>query len=280
MPTATLTDVQAHYEVQGRGPALVMIPGLGAALEVFDPIVGVLAERFCVIRMDNRGVGGSVSQRPPRHMSDYSADVLELLDHLQLDRVHLLGLSLGGIIAQRFAIDHPSRVDRLVLISTAHRFAPYLHEIASLIGQALRRFPRAMVARTIELLGGSPVHTDADPRRMDEKVAAYEKQSVSRGAMLAQLRALASSDTTDEEYRITSKTLIVAGEYDALIPHCYSQRMAELIPDSRFVLIKDAGHNPVLECPQRLLGVVCAFLDEARDGRGVALGREAARAAV
>src|SRR5690242_8503079 len=150
MAWAELSDVRCYYETLGEGDPLLLIPGLGGHCRVWDPIAPAFANDFSVILVDNRGIGRSVARRKPRSLADYSADLAELLDRLQLDRVHVLGLSLGGIIAQRFAIDHPSRVDRLVLVSCADRFTAYLHRITALLGHSLRRFPRRMFLQMME----------------------------------------------------------------------------------------------------------------------------------
>jgi len=114
MAWAELSDVRCYYELHGEGEPLLLIPGLGGTCRLWDPIAPHLANDFSLILIDNRGIGRSVPRRKLRTLADYSSDIAELLDTLQLDRAHVLGLSLGGIIAQRFAIDHPSRVDRLV----------------------------------------------------------------------------------------------------------------------------------------------------------------------
>src|SRR5437762_10588620 len=111
MAWADLTDVRCYYEVLGQGDPLLLVPGLGMTCRSWDPVVSELTRHFTLILQDNRGLGMSQPKRPPRSIGDLSADLVELLDYLQLDRVHVMGLSLGGMIAQRLAIDHSSRVD-------------------------------------------------------------------------------------------------------------------------------------------------------------------------
>src|SRR5215213_3009490 len=101
MAWADLSDVRCYYELLGDGPPLVLVPGLGGHCRMWDPIAPELARHFSLILIDNRGIGRSAPKRKPRSLADYSADIAELLDTLQVDRAHVLGLSLGGIIAQR-----------------------------------------------------------------------------------------------------------------------------------------------------------------------------------
>lgn len=265
MPYAELTDVRSYYELIGEGPPLVLIPGLGASCRVWDAIVPELASRFSVILLDNRGMGRSVARRKPRSLANYSADIAELLDVLQLDRTHVLGLSLGGMIAQRFAVDHAGRVDRLVLVSCAHRFTGYLLWMTSLLGHSLRRFPRKMFIQTMELLTTAPLFLDANVEEIGRQMQQRCREGVQGRAMGNQLRCLLQSEMAPADYRITAPTLVLAGEHDALIPNCYARQMAELIPGSRFVIVPGAGHNPMAEMPQIVMPLITGFLSGESD---------------
>ena len=260
MPTAELTDISMHYEIEGVGDPLVLIPGLGNTVQVWDPVTPDLNRHFTLICTDSRGVGRSIAKRPARTVRDYSSDLVELLDHLQLDQVHVVGLSLGGIIAQRFAVDHPSRLRRLVLISCTYNFTPYLREMARLVGQTLRWFPKTTFARTMEVLGCGPRYFDADPDRINQRIEKMREMNVSTRAIMRQLRALGSSKVNRDEYRIVGETLVIAGEFDTLIPHCYSRQMASLIEGSRFLLIPECGHNPFNDVPEQVLPLIIEFL--------------------
>src|ERR1700690_2951868 len=105
MAWAELTDVRMYYEVQGRGEPLLLVPGLGGTCRTWDDLAPRLARHFTVISLDNRGMGRSVARRHPKTFACYAADYAELLDELQLDRVNVLGMSLGGVMAQMFASD-------------------------------------------------------------------------------------------------------------------------------------------------------------------------------
>src|SRR2546430_14008529 len=89
MPLAELTDSRCYYELHGSGSPVVLIPGLGATCELWSPVVGELAQSFSVILLDNRDIGRSVSKRSPQTLVDFTVDVIELMDHLQLDRAHV-----------------------------------------------------------------------------------------------------------------------------------------------------------------------------------------------
>ena len=260
MAIAELTDVQCYYEMQGQGSPVILIAGLGGTCRTWDPVINELAKQFSVICADNRGIGQSIARRPVRTLRDYSADLVELLDTLQVDQAHVIGLSLGGVIAQRFAIDHPSRIKRLVLVSCAHQFGPYLREMSMLLAQTLRRFPRKLFARTMQVLGGGPLYLDADPKLIDQHVEEVTQTAVPSSAVIHQLRCLGASNPEPVEYQIRAQTLVLAGEHDALIPHCYARQMADAIPNSHFMLATNAGHNPFCECPDKVMPTIINFL--------------------
>ena len=266
---ADLTDVRCCYELLASGgDPLILIPGLGATASLFDPIAGELSNTFSVITFDNRGLGRSEALRPAQSLRDYAVDVVELLDHLQLERAHVLGLSFGGIVAQQLAIDHPGRVDRLVLISCSNRFGPYLTEVAKLLGQSLRRFPPLLFRRMVELLSVAPQYLDAHADDLDRKVADAVAARTPRSAIGRQLRCLGNRDVECEiNYRIDAPTLVIAGDQDMLIPACYGWNMSREIPGSEYILIRNCGHNPINERPELVIERVTEFLTRRR-GRG------------
>jgi 3-oxoadipate enol-lactonase len=268
MPWADLTDATTYYELTGQGEAVLMIPGLGCTGEVWRPLVADLSRHFLLIRVDNRGLGRSESKRPARTISHFIADLAELLDHLQLERVHVIGMSLGGVIAQQFAIEHPDRVERLVLLSSAHRFTPYLSEMVRFMWVSVTRLPRKRYLRSFELLTSGPGYLDAAPERFERLVAQACERRVSRLAVMRQLKALRASRFVPADYRIDCPTLVMSGECDHLIPAYYARQMANEIRDCELVVVPGAGHSLLNECPAEVLRRVMAFLRNAKADKG------------
>ena len=200
-----------------------------------------------MIMPDNRGVGQSVALRP-RTMRHFSCDLVELLDHLQLESAHVIGISLGGIIAQQLAIDHPSRVRRLVLISCGNQFGPYLREMARFMVESLRRFSAGRFARSMEMLTTGPEFVDAHFDQFEQNVLTKLKRRVSRSGVLTELRCLRASGI-ESSYDIRCPTLVIAGEYDALIPNCYARRMAAGYPGQPVHGDSGRGAQPALRVP-------------------------------
>ena len=280
MAWAGLTDVRCFYTLLGQGDPLLLVPGLGVTSRVWDPIVPELSEHFSLILPDNRGVGLSAARRKARSLGDYTSDLGELLDYLQVDRAHVLGLSLGGVIAIKLAAEHPGRIDRLVLASCTDRFTPYLREVSLLLGQTLGRLRRDAFARTVEVLGSAPQYLDAQPHLVAERVRQKRGQRVPTREVARQLRCLAASRIDLERDPIVAPTLVIAGEHDVLIPSCYARVTAQRIAGCRFMLVEGAGHNPLVERPGEVLPEVIEFLQgrsangNGEGGEGVDIGRE------
>jgi pimeloyl-ACP methyl ester carboxylesterase len=260
MAWAELSDSRCYYEVLGQGDPLLLVPGLGVTCRTWDAVVPDLSRHFTLILTDNRGLGMSQAKRPPTSLADYSADLVELLDYLQVDRTHVLGLSLGGIISQRFAIEHAKRVDRLVLVSCAHRFSPFLRQMAHLLRHALRRFPWEVFLRSMDLLGTSPEFIDANEELLEQQLRVKCNVKLDRNAVIGQLRCLACHEIAPEDYRIHAPTLVIAGQHDRIIPSCYAQKMSECIPGAKFIELARCGHNPFEEMPEIVVPRIIEFL--------------------
>ena len=276
---ADLTDVRCYYELIGMGDPVLLIPGLGGTCASWDGVTSDLSGSFSLILLDSRGLGRSIARRAPESLADLAVDLVELLDHLQLDRAHVVGRSFGGAIAQQLAIDHPSRVDRLVLVSCTNRFGPYLAEMAKVLGHALRKSPPESFWRTVELLGTSPQYFDAKADAIDRRVGTASELNIPRSAVARQLLCLGCRNVADgHTHRITAPTLVIAGEQDALVPACYVRQMAREIAGSEFLLVRGCGHNPFIENPELVVPRIAEFLMRSRAGES--LGYEEAQLAM
>ncbi len=136
MPHATLNGIDIYYERFGDGPTLLYFNGSGTSLETTRVGFDAYAKRFDVVVHDQRGLGATEAPEGPYTMADYAADGVALLDHLGLDRVRVVGISFGGMVAQEFAVTYPDRVERLALLCTSPggegRASYPLHELEQL----------------------------------------------------------------------------------------------------------------------------------------------------
>jgi pimeloyl-ACP methyl ester carboxylesterase len=132
--------------------------------------------------------------------------------------------------------------------------------MSMLLAHTLRRFPKEMFVRTMELLATAPEFLDTHGDVVEQRVQRKCGSRISARAIGNQLRCLAASEVPQAQFRISSPTLVVAGEYDPIIPGCYAQRMAEKIPGSTYYLAPGAGHNPMLDHPHLVLPKIIDFL--------------------
>ncbi|RMI01029.1 MAG: alpha/beta fold hydrolase, partial [Calditrichaeota bacterium] len=117
---AVVNGLRLYYEIHGEGPWLVLIEGLGVATWLWEKQIPEFSRHFRVLAYDNRGTGKSDKPPGPYTVGEMAEDLAGLMEVLQIPRAHVLGISLGGYIAQEFALRYPERVDRLVLVATGH----------------------------------------------------------------------------------------------------------------------------------------------------------------
>ncbi len=255
----TVDRIHLHYELTGtRGPLVVLTHGLGGRLEFFTPHVEGLARDYRVLRWDLRGAGRSAKPPGPYSPERFAADLAGLLDHVGEARAFVVGHSGGGVVAQRFALDFPSRVDGLVLASTSS-------EVGSKATAAWNR-----LADTVERKGFGSPERDPDPRGFGPAFAAAHPEVVralaaeTRAndpvAYAASARAFGAYNWTAELGRIAAPTLILQGLADQMTPPGGSVILSRGMPRSRLVMVPDAGHNLPIEMPELFTTAILAFL--------------------
>ena len=249
-------DIDVNYELAGSGTPLVLTHGLGDDLHFWDDSAAALAEHHTVVRWDVRGFG--LSDKPPGPYSPalLAADLAALLDALRLTSVHLGGLSMGGVIAQRFALDYPQRVRSLVLVSTSSEVGP----------RGAANWQR--LANSIEQRGFGTGARDATrsfsasfAARHPERVAAAGEQTARNDprAYAAAARAMSDYHWTANLARIRAPVLILQGLADQLTPPGGSVKMHRVLPASRLLMIPDTGHSLPIEQPALFTTALLAF---------------------
>lgn len=262
-------SVEIAYSVEGEGPETVLlIMGLGGrAADWGTPFPTALAARYRVVRVDNRGVGESPRAPGGYELGDLARDAVAVLDALEAERAHVIGISMGGMISQLVAIEHPTRVHRLVLIATHHGgrgLTPPHPDAMALFDPSeflsVGRDPAAMMRRTLGVIA-SPGFPERRPEVVLEMMSNARERPTHGSAFMAQLQAILGSDRSDRVREIRQPTLVVHGQDDKLIPPANGRSLAERIPGARLVLMDGVGHMPMLEAPDELSGVVMEFLE-------------------
>ncbi|MDX6487372.1 MAG: hypothetical protein QOF43_2525 [Gaiellaceae bacterium] len=262
MSEARNGDVRVVYDVKGEGEPLLMIHGLGYDRFGWGPLPDLLAHDFRVIVFDNRGVGDSDVPEGPYAVAQMADDAIAVLDAAGVDDTHVLGVSLGGYIAQELALTHPDRLRKLVLASTAPG-GPKSVPMPAAGLEAFGRFPtmereaglRLMVENSLGAYG---------VREQPELVEEIYRYRLERGPTLAgwqaQAYAGATFDAYDRSPRIAAPTLVLQGGGDNVVDPRNADLLAELIPNARLELIPDRGHLMVWQEAERIAPIVKEFL--------------------
>jgi poly(3-hydroxyalkanoate) depolymerase len=249
----------------GTDPAvrpLVLVNGIGASLELFEPLVAALDPRREVVRFDVPGIGGSEGSSVPLPMAALStllADLLDQLDGLTAAShrvVDVLGLSWGGGIAQQFALQYPRRTGRLVLVSTGTG----VMMVPARLGVLARMLtPRRYNDRDYRRHAGREIYVGEDQDAVDALFSRV--QPVRATAYLHQLFALTTWTSLPVLPLIAAPTLVLAGRRDPVIPVVNAHLMGSLLPRAT-VHLHDGGHLGLLTRPQELGETVEQFLDQ------------------
>lgn len=252
-----MTAVALHHVIEGEGPPLLLLGSLGTTLAMWDPQLPALTERHRVIRVDHRGHGGSPVPAGPYAMADLGGDVLALLDHLGLERAHVCGLSIGGMIGQWLAIHAAERIDRLVLLCTSPHMPPAeaWHERATAVRDA---GTPAAVADAVVARWLTPEHAAAHPEVVEGLRAMID--STPAEGYAACCEAIADMDLRPLLKRIRAPTLVVAGRQDPATPPAVAEAIAGAVAGARLEVLDPGAHLINVERPAQVSRLIAEHL--------------------
>jgi 3-oxoadipate enol-lactonase len=261
MAFVRVNGIVLHYQVLGQSdaPALVFINSLGSDLRIWQEVVPAFTDRYRVVLYDERGHGLSDAPPAPYTMDEHTDDLLALLDHLKIESAALVGLSVGGMIAQRAAIRASHRVQALTLCCTAAKIGTpqtWAERIGAVEQGGVESIVEAVLQRWF-----TPAFREG---RADE-CAGWRNMLVRTPAhgYAGTCAAIRDADLTADVGRIAVPTLCVAGDQDGSTPADVVRGTADLIPNARFALIEGAGHIPCVEKPTVLSALIAMHLQEA-----------------
>lgn len=259
MPTAQLDDVNIYYEVKGEGKPIVLSHGLAGSIEHWRPAMGtLLGLGYRVIAYDQRGHGRSSDGIKDYTIPQLVADLRGLMDHLKLDRATLAGHSMGGRTVLLFALEYPTRVDRLIL-NGAGGTAPTrdVRAVFELFADLAKRQGMAAVWNHERYQARLPRLFREDPARRESYKAAFLKARP-EGYVAAIGSILSMPDLMARLGEIRCPTLALAGAEDPAAP--FADAVATKVPTATKVLIPGAGHFPHLETPAAFNEALRKFL--------------------
>ena len=267
MPVARVNGIELNYKLEGDGEeTIVLINGLADDLETWVlQMDDLLDAGFRVLRFDNRGIGSSSKPAGPYSSRMLADDAKALADHLGLAGFHLMGISMGGMIAQEYALAYPDDLRTVTFACTYAAPGPFCSRMFAMWGDLAPALGVPFVMRDVTLWaftaaffterGDELAEFETAMRYLDQPVHAY----------LAQLAVIQGHDTADRLGGIGVPALVLAGEEDILIPVSLSRRIHEGIPGSEWATTK-GGHACVWEHPAEFNRTFLAFVQRHRKG--------------
>lgn len=255
--------VRVRLEGAETAPPLVLIHGFSHSLESWDAWAGELSADYRVIRMDLPGHGLTGPDPRQRYsVAETVTFVSSLLDELDIDRAALIGNSLGGLVAWRFAAEEPERVERLVLLAPGGFSINGVTEEPVAVPMGVRFYltqaPQPVIAAATQSLFGDASRMDPD---MPARVHGLMRREGVGEAMVQRLEVFTLPDPRAELARVKAPTLIVWGGADIIVPPDHAARFVAAMPNATLAMFDDLGHVPHEEDPARTLVAVREFLD-------------------
>ncbi|QPC86900.1 3-oxoadipate enol-lactonase [Mesorhizobium sp. NBSH29] len=259
MEFARVNGVALHYQTSGAHalPALVFVNSLGTDFRIWDAVADHFRDRYRILTYDKRGHGLSQETPAPGAMTDHVDDLVALLDHCGIDRAVVVGLSIGGMIAQGLAALHPERVSALVLCDTAPKIGT--DESWNTRIEAVRRDGIGSLAEMILNGWFTAAFRRPDNALFDGCRAMLTRQPVE--GYVASCAAVRDCDLTEATRALKLPVLCLVGADDASTPPDLVRAMAEMITGAQFHIIENAGHIPCVEQPEQAARLIARFLD-------------------
>ena len=254
-------DVRLRTSVRGSGPPLLLITGLGASLDLGAPFERELADRGVqAVSFDAPGIGQSSPYRWPQRMPGIARTVERMLDALGYDRVHVLGVSLGGVIAQQLAHQAPGRVRRLVLAATGPGLGglPGSPEVLLALATPRRYYQPDYYRRVAGRLYGGAARRDPDAL-LHGSLARFIERPTLMG-YFGQIYAITGWTSMPWLRTLRQHTLVLAGDDDPIVPLVNGRILARCIPNARLHVVRRGGHLFLLEDPAGIAALVAGFV--------------------
>jgi 3-oxoadipate enol-lactonase len=272
--TVKVGSIDMYYEEHGSGEPLLLIMGLATDSTGWLLQVPALSERYRTIVFDNRGVGRTSKPAGPYTIAQMADDTAGLMDAIGLESAHVLGISLGGMIAQELVLRHPRRVRALVLACTYAAPDENIRQNRTSLSDQLgvkadetgkvtvdvSSIDPMMLFQTLLPRVFNPEFLATDLPKLMQIFAGALQYGFSMEAVLAQVEASMGHDTTDRLSTIRSPTLVITGDADRLIPPRSSDVLAAGIPEAKLVKIPGGSHAFNFETPDAFNREVLDFL--------------------
>ena len=263
MPSAKVGDINMEYYVEGTGPPLLMIMGLGGQAKSWgEPFLDGLRPHFQIVRFSNRGTGLSDNPGGELTIRLMAEDAAGLLQELGIQRAHVLGISMGGMIAQELVLNHSQAVQGLALGCTncgpAHS-VPLSAEAVARMGR-IGSLPVEERVQQFWLVTVTPEFMEADKEFLDDIITAHLATPTPWETFGRQFMAAQLFDTYERLSQIDAPTLIIHGDRDVLVPVGNAEVLGKRIEGSQIRIVPGVGHMFFWEKPEESAGAIVEFL--------------------
>jgi len=264
MPVVKAGDINLYYEILGKGEPLTLIMGYGLSSGHWFAIRDILAREYQVVLFDNRGTGRSDKPDIPYTAKMMADDVAGLLDKIGIGATNVFGVSMGGVIAQEFALSYSQRVKNLILGCTTcggPRAVPTTSEaIAFLFDPGRAKLSEEEKAESTVPWLWNKDFVDKNPAAIKRFIATSLEYPTPPHALVSQGNALVTFDGYDRLPDINVPTLAICGDKDRLIPFENSRILASRIPGAELAIIENAGHGFITDSTEKSSKIILDFL--------------------
>lgn len=260
MPRVKVNDIQTYYEVKGEGFPLVMIQGMNGNLVMWDPrLVEGLSKHFKLVLFDNRGAGHTEISKREYTIKLFADDTAGLMNALGISKAHVLGLSMGGAVAQELAINYPEQVEKLILCSTCsqHRGTREERRMTEAMVQASKEelikmslssplaseYPRDFLTDfPIAFLGFTSEFVKENPDLARSLLQLFDKYPISAKALMNRYDAMLRFNSQTRLKHIKAPTLVLHGRKDTTVSPEEGSILARAIPNAKLVYFEKSNH--------------------------------------
>ena len=268
MPQVKSNGINIYYEEQGSGEPLLLIMGFTVSLIGWHWNIPAFAQNFRTIAFDNRGVGRSDKPDVPYSMAMFADDTVGVLDALGIERAHVFGISMGGMIAQEFTLRYPQRVKTLSLGCTScggqNTVLSQDPDVLNMLGN-IASVDVQQAALIMTKVAVTPWFLQKRIDILLELNQLSAQHPTPKHGMVRQMEAISGHDTYERLPQITVPTLVITGKEDGLVPPENSITLSQRIPNADLAILSNASHLFNIELPETTVEMVSGFIQRRRE---------------
>jgi 3-oxoadipate enol-lactonase len=263
MPKIQVNGIDLFYDLKGNGghPTLLLLGGFDCDTSYWSLVMPFLVKHYQVIRVDNRGVGQSSAPDRSYNILQMAEDAAALVEHLGITKVHAVGHSMGGQIAQELTLSHPDQVESLILLASWAKGDARFNAQIKLFGDLPSQLERTLYYRILFswMFTAAFYAIPEAIENMLAQIQSYPFLSTPQG-LYHQSRAILASDTSDRLTNIGCPCLVAVGKDDLVTPVKFSHQLAQGIPYAKLLVLEQGGHGLLIESAEVVANVILNFL--------------------